>query len=124
MTDQELNDIMAEKVMGFQLSKDDYGNKIWLTGLEFDYGDGILKPHYIYYIEWQPVEESYYWIMVVDNLIKKGYLPGLKYKEDGRWVCILWPGEKFDDDTLAVSGHDSSIGKAVCLAASKTMEEK
>lgn len=64
------------------------------------------------------------WMMVIESLIQIGYLPELKYKEDGRWVCILWPGEKFDDETLAVSAHDTSIGRAVFLAALKVCEGK
>jgi len=110
MTDKELIQAVAERVM--------WPKQImtWLSRP----GEWVcLVDRYYTEKTFNPIINDNQLMMVLNQCIKNQYLPELKYKENGRWVCILWPGEYYNDETRPVDGHDLSINRAVCLASLK-----
>ena len=108
MTDQDLIDLVAEKVMGWEVC----------TNLGFS---TYRQPSGYITNDWNPLASMDDAWMVVERMVGGGLYPNLDVDEEGWTIELmwgrgfaeaLWPG--FEDTGLT---SDKNAGRAICIAA-------
>jgi len=112
MTNEQLDRLVAEKVMGFMLNED--GTiQLSLPIITDDDGDFV-------YVYWRPTTNIAQAFEVVDKMIADGWLISMIYTISGTWLAIVGT---FD---IVKEATDKSLPRAICIAAlmAKESEDK